>query len=147
MRQMYWLAGVGVKPMDYYISDLHFGHKNVIKFDGRPYSDVREMDRILIENWNYRVRPEDTVYILGDVCYRSEYDASWYLKRLNGHKFLILGNHDLSILSSDAALAELEGVEKMLHVSDEGRQIQLCHFPLADWNGMHHGSRRVLFVP
>ena len=30
--------------MNLYISDLHFGHKNVILFDHRPFSDVDTMD-------------------------------------------------------------------------------------------------------
>ena len=38
--------------MNLYISDLHLGHANVIKFDGRPFADVDEMDRMLIEMWN-----------------------------------------------------------------------------------------------
>ena len=58
--------------MNLYTSDLHFGHENVIRFDDRPFSDIEEMDRTLIEMWNARVRDEDTVYIVGDVCFRSK---------------------------------------------------------------------------
>ena len=54
--------------MNLYISDLHFGHTNVIRFDHRPFSDVKEMDHALIHLWNSRVNPEDDVYIIGD-CY------------------------------------------------------------------------------
>ena len=81
--------------MIYYTSDLHFGHANVIKFDERPFADVEEMDRVLIECWNKKVQDDDTVYIVGDICYRSRYTADWYLKQLKGHKILILGNHDI----------------------------------------------------
>ena len=52
--------------MNLYTSDLHFGHKNVIEFDHRPFHDVNEMDHLMIESWNSRVQPDDTVYILGD---------------------------------------------------------------------------------
>ena len=54
-----------------YTSDLHFGHSNVIRFDHRPFADADEMDHVLIELWNDRVQADDTVYIVGDLCYRS----------------------------------------------------------------------------
>ncbi len=126
--------------MNLYTSDLHFGHANVIAFDRRPFADREEMDRIMIELWNSRVSPDDTVYILGDVCYRSEYTADWYLSRLKGHKILILGNHDLPILENKKALDCLEDVQKMMYVRDEDRHICLCHFPIAEWNKCRNGS-------
>lgn len=51
---------------NFYISDLHIGHENILRFDNRPFADVNEMNNKLIENWNARVRSDDTVYILGD---------------------------------------------------------------------------------
>ena len=47
--------------MNLYISDLHFGHTNIIRFDHRPFADVEEMDWMLINFWNNRVQPEDHV--------------------------------------------------------------------------------------
>ena len=41
--------------MNYYISDLHIGHENILRFDNRPFADVNEMNNKLIENWNARV--------------------------------------------------------------------------------------------
>ena len=87
-----------------YTSDLHFGHSSVIRFDHRPFADVDEMDHVMIELWNGRVQPDDTVYIVGDLCYRSSHPAEWYLRQLKGHKFLVLGNHDLPILDNPKAL-------------------------------------------
>ena len=49
--------------MNYYISDLHFGHKKCIEFDSRPFSSVEEMDAAIIQNWNSKVSDEDDVYI------------------------------------------------------------------------------------
>ncbi len=123
-----------------YTSDLHFGHKNVIRFDHRPFLDIDEMDHVLIELWNGRVQPDDTVYIVGDICYRNNRPVEWYLRQLKGHKILILGNHDTPILKNNAALSYLEGVEKMAHIKDGDKQICLCHFPIAEWNSFHHGS-------
>lgn len=47
--------------MNYYISDLHIGHTNAIKFDGRPFADVNEMNNAIIENRNSRVKTDDTI--------------------------------------------------------------------------------------
>lgn len=78
------------------VSDTHFCHDNVIGYCDRPWTTSEEMDEGLIENWNSVVRPEDKVYHLGDVYMgdRSYDRIGAILKRLNGHKRLILGNHD-----------------------------------------------------
>lgn len=125
--------------MNLYISDLHFGHANAVLFDHRPFGDVDEMDRVMIKWWNARVSPDDNVYILGDFCYRNSNPAEWYLRQLRGHKHLVIGNHDGATLANETAMAYFETVEKMMHVTDNGHQICLCHFPLAEWNGSHKG--------
>ncbi len=126
--------------MNLYISDLHFGHRNVIGFDHRPFGSIDEMDYVLIKLWNGRVQPDDTVYIVGDLCYRNNHPAEWYLRQLKGHKYLVLGNHDASILDNPKALHYLEGVDKMMHVVDGDKQICLCHYPIAEWNGYFKGT-------
>lgn len=125
--------------MKFYVSDLHFGHKNVICYDKRPFQDIEENDRILIENWNQRVGVEDEVYIAGDFAYKNVYPEEWYLSRLNGKKYLIIGNHDQRLLKNQKAMSYFDGVDKMMHVSDEKNQICVCHFPLAEWNGFRKG--------
>ena len=126
-----------------YTSDLHFGHRNVIGFDHRPFKDCDEMDRALIQLWNGRVKQDDTVYILGDLCYHSPSPPEWYLRQLKGHKILVLGNHDVPILDNPKVLHYLEGVERMMHVQDGDKQICLCHFPIAGWNGYHRGTLHI----
>ena len=86
--------------MNFYIADMHLGHKNVLKFDNRPFESVTEMDMVLLENWNRRVSHDDDVYILGDMCYHSEHSPAWYLKQLKGKKHVIQGNHDGVILKA-----------------------------------------------
>lgn len=70
------------------IADTHFGDKNIMDFEQRPFKTVEEMNETIIKYWNNTVSPEDTVYLIGDVG-----DVS-IVKHLNGHKFLIKGNHD-----------------------------------------------------
>ena len=78
----------------YYISDLHFGHANIMKFDNRPFNSVEEMNKALIDNWNSVVTDKDTVMILGDFCWGLEDEWISILNKLRGTKQLILGNHD-----------------------------------------------------
>lgn len=83
----------------YVYADPHFGHKNIVKFtrnDGsplRPWNDIDEHDSILVDRFNSLVRPDDRVYILGDL-------GSWRTaQRLLGRKVLVKGNHDTDKLS------------------------------------------------
>lgn len=75
------------------ISDTHFSHANIIRYANRPFSSPEEMDEELIRRWNSVVRPSDHVYHLGDVAMRRSHLQ--IIKRLNGHKRLVWGNHDI----------------------------------------------------
>lgn len=77
----------------YFISDLHFHHKNILKFEGdnRPFSSVEEMDEELVKRWNDKVTNRDKVFVLGDFAFGSDISIAG---RLNGNKILVMGNHD-----------------------------------------------------
>lgn len=120
--------------MNRYISDLHFGHKNVIRFDGRPFSNTEEMEDKLVENWNRVVRRNDTTYILGDFCWGKEPEWIRVLSRLSGNKVLIRGNHDLKTMSS--GLRNLfQDVKDYKEIDDNGRKVILCHYPMLFYRG------------
>jgi calcineurin-like phosphoesterase family protein len=76
------------------VSDTHFCHENIIGYCGRPFHDVHHMDEMMVQNWNKVVSQNDKVYHLGDVYLSKAPRAKELLKRLNGTKVLILGNHD-----------------------------------------------------
>ena len=80
--------------MVYFISDTHFGHRNIIRYSNRPYETVGEMDGDLIKNWNDTISPNDVVYHLGDFCLRGVDYTQNVVNQLNGTKKILLGNHD-----------------------------------------------------
>lgn len=134
--------------MIYYTSDLHLGHKNIIKYENRPFKDIFEMTDKLIENWNSVVRPEDTVYHLGDFAFKNSYmnidrilDT---LNRLNGDIHLIIGNHDMPWIEKDAILNALPHLPKYYEeIEDNGKIVVLSHYPIEDWDGKYHGAYHV----
>lgn len=81
------------------ISDTHFHHENMYKFvssDGvtrvrKQFESAHEADREMVQRWNAVVTPEDHVWHLGDVTMGNNLRI---IHELNGHKRLILGNHD-----------------------------------------------------
>lgn len=81
----------------FFIGDTHFGHKNIIKFDGtksyRPFATIEEHDAEIIKRWNSVVRPKDVVFHLGDFCFGKKNIE--IAAQLNGNKKLIMGNHDM----------------------------------------------------
>ena len=81
--------------MVYFTSDLHIGHDKDFIWRPRGFSSIEEHDTEIIKRWNNIITPEDTVYILGDLC-MSENETEWnrVYKVLNGKKFIIWGNHD-----------------------------------------------------
>lgn len=113
------------------ISDTHFGHTNSwAKFklpNGdplRPFSSNEEMDEAMIERWNAKVSPQDTVYHLGDVVIKKS--SLELVKRLNGKKRLVRGNHDIF---HDKHYREV-GFEKMYGVRVFVDKFILSHIPL-----------------
>lgn len=126
--------------MNYYISDLHLGHYNIIKLCNRPFVSVEEMDETIINNWNSIVQDTDTVYIGGDFCYKSGKDPVEYLKRLNGKKHLCIGNHDKALLKNTAARKYFESIKDIYNIEDNGKRIVLCHYPMVEWDGFFRNS-------
>lgn len=75
-------------------ADLHFFHKNILKYENRPFQDVDDMNKQLIKRWNSVVKKDDIVYVLGDVSFGGTKATRDIVSRLNGRKMLIMGNHD-----------------------------------------------------
>ena len=128
----------------YVISDLHLGHENCItKFkrpDGTPlrnFKDVEEMNETIINNINSVVRPQDSLYILGDCVINKKFLP--LLARLNGHKRLIHGNHDI-----EPTKEFLKYFEEIYGVRTFAHDLIMSHIPIhresmARWNVNLHG--------
>src|SRR5437867_8378916 len=79
----------------WFTADHHWGHANIIRFSKRPFANVEEMDKALVERWNSVVHIGDTVYHLGDVSLHKDiHRARATVDRLNGNIRLIRGNHE-----------------------------------------------------
>ena len=72
----------------WYTSDLHFGHRNVIRFCERPFENEKEMGKALIENWNETVGDNDIVFVIGDTFwFNDSHSIKKVLKRKKTCKF------------------------------------------------------------
>ena len=134
--------------MIYYTSDLHLGHKNIIKYEKRPFKDIFEMTDILIENWNSVVKPTDTVYHLGDFAFKNSYmtpERIIYIlsTKLNGDIHLIIGNHDYDWINRVDSSVFVNEPKYYERIQDNGRNVILCHYPIEDWDGKYHGAYHV----
>lgn len=78
------------------IGDTHIGHDNIIIYEAekRPFANIEEHDEVLVERWNNVVSPKDIVWHLGDLLFGKTEANHAILNRLNGHKKLVMGNHD-----------------------------------------------------
>jgi len=124
-------------------SDLHFGHERIKLFCPETrarFNDVEHMNESMIVEWNALVQPEDLVYILGDVAFTPTQDAIKILKRLNGDKILIEGNHDRKHLKNENFRNCFKEIHKYLDIVYNKTKIIMLHYPIAEWDQMHRGS-------
>jgi calcineurin-like phosphoesterase family protein len=130
----------------WFASDYHFCHANVIKYDGRPFNNVDEMNEILINNWNEVVGDNDVVFYLGDLSFdRAGKDTQAIVKELKGKIHFILGNHDKE--KDIRKLNRFETVSDYINLSvaddDNPRKrqgIMMMHYPILSWDKAHHGD-------
>jgi calcineurin-like phosphoesterase family protein len=145
------------RPQLWFISDLHLGHLNVIRYSKRPFASLEAMNAALINNWNACVQPDDTIFCLGDFALARGHDKrdqlKNYLRQLAGKKYLIYGNHDTNALASDEGLVreffldawDLKDIKVQDPDANGERQggyqrITLCHYAMDVWNKSHFGA-------
>lgn len=111
---------------DFFTSDHHFYHRNIIDYCVRPFKVVKDMNEFMIERWNSRVTARDTVYHLGDFGLSGISNLHLILERLNGNKVLIRGNHDSCTRTAYRDRIGFLEVYDQLEVHG----FKLCHYPM-----------------
>lgn len=133
--------------MKYYIGDQHFfcnRFKNGCKepiYKQRGFSSVSEMNEFMIKQWNAKVSRKDKVYVLGDFSEGNAKNTAEILERLSGQIHLIIGNYDYVYLSDPTFdSSSFNWIEKYAEVEDEGRLIDLFHYPIICYRGSSTGA-------
>ena len=134
----------------WFTSDQHFNHANVMNFCNRPWSDVKEMNTALTDNWNEVVGEKDVVFVLGDFCWKKDcWEVKKKLSELKGsHIFIVLGNHDnkdqfkkvdkrVEVIS-DTAMIFISGIDE--DKPSREYEFMVSHFPLATWPHFRRGT-------
>jgi len=132
--------------MIYFTSDTHFGHNNIIKYCNRPFDNVHIMDQIMLDRINETVGADDTLYILGDFCYRGKTTPGSYRSRIVCQDVhLVLGNHDkrsdyidnMSAARIDVGFTSVSEVKEIIYCN---QRLYLSHYPHRSWPASHKGS-------
>lgn len=129
--------------MKFFTADIHFGHKNIIKYSNRPFKDIFEMRETIINNWNSVVNTTDEVYIIGDFSFAKPEETISILNRLNGNKFLVRGNHDnLESAEFKSKFSWIKDYYELnVDMGDTHKQkIVMCHYAMRVWNKSHIGA-------
>lgn len=97
------------------------------------------MDAQIIQNINEAVKPDDVLYILGDVSFAKVPKTIQILKQLNCKNIILVrGNHDpANSPEFDVCFSEVCDYKEINH---SGFKIVMSHYPILEWNRMHHGS-------
>lgn len=115
----------------WFIADIHDGHRNIIKYCERPFKDEIEQHKKIVENCNSRIKDDDWVYHVGDYCFRNSaggktgegtiYKASYWQKDYKGHWIYIRGSHD----NNNSLKTPIEKI----YIKFGGKRICLVHDP------------------
>lgn len=132
----------------WFISDAHFGHRNVANFGGRPISGPDDNVRWITECWQSLVSNKtaldraDRVYCLGDMAF--DEDSLHIIRQLNGIKFLIKGNHCHSSELERDVYATVEGFFRY-----KGMWLSHCPIHEAELRGTPnvHGHTHMQDIP
>ncbi len=119
----------------WFTSDWHFDHDKDFIYKVRGFSNIFDMNNTIVKRYNEVVAPEDTVYILGDLCLGGGDEKvlatnQERINNLNGKKRIIVGNHDTyrSIeMYEQCSNTEILGYADYMRLN--GYYFYISHFP------------------
>jgi calcineurin-like phosphoesterase family protein len=107
------------------ISDVHFDHKNIIRYCDRPFDSTRQMNETILENWNDTVQENNYVYFLGDMTFgHKKRPVDYWLGKLNGEIHYIRGNHD-----TDSSIERAIVIPERYGIRYKNHEFLLMHDP------------------
>ena len=130
--------------MNWFSSDWHLSHSNIIKYCHRPFANAQEMDAIILKNFFDTVKPGDRFFYLGDLSFRTD-TIKRVLTSLVGSNIksvFLVGNHDNynNDVRQVARFANIEIVDGFLDINIEGQAVTLCHYPMQSFYKSHFGA-------
>jgi calcineurin-like phosphoesterase family protein len=123
--------------MDWFSSDLHFGHQAMM--DKRGFDSLDAMDKTIVKNWNDRVGRKDNGYLIGDISFARPGYTLDMLNEMNGTLYLIRGNHDKRM--KDFVRQRFVSTFDYFELKKkECGLVVMCHYPFFVWNRSHYGT-------
>jgi calcineurin-like phosphoesterase family protein len=126
--------------MIYFTSDFHLGHHNIIDLVNRPFNDIEDMNKKIVDNINIVLENNNIVYHLGDFAFaNSENQIESYLNQISNYHNItfIVGNHD-KYLKKYLKRNCIQFYD-YLELKHNNSKYVLCHYPIESWNGKFHG--------
>ena len=125
--------------MIYFTSDCHLGHNRIIQYCNRPFNDVHEMNKTIFNNINEIVGVDDTLYILGDFCFKAKKPIEYRSRIVCQDVHLLYGNHDRRNDYKDN-LQGFSSVQDVKEITHCNQKIFMSHYCHKVWPASHKGS-------
>lgn len=117
--------------MRFFTSDTHFNHENILVFSRPEFKNPDEMNWEIVRIWNSIVKPEDTIFHMGDLAFKTglkRNETIAILQKLNGVKRLKLGNHENKKHMPHFEFA-FEDISVEETITIRGVKFRMAHFP------------------
>ena len=130
----------------WFTSDIHYNHENMIKIKNRPFENIDEMNSYIISQFKSYVKQGDIVFDLGDMIWKESPELIKEFRKVIPEKsYKIFGNHDnqesyMSGAYGNRWKTKSDILDVIIKYKGEDIQVNMCHYPLLDWNHRFRGS-------